>query len=174
MAADPKRLLRIGRVVKAHGLRGEVSVRPDVADSTTLLSQKGAWLRAKGGEPGFVEIESARTAHEAILVRFKGCADRTAAELLCGREVLLPREFLPEPDPGEFYAADLIGLAVVRSQGGGEALGKVVDAHETGGAPVLEIEREPGNSLQVPLADTFVKRIDLAAGVIEIELPQED
>jgi 16S rRNA processing protein RimM len=171
MSADPHRLVRIGRVSKAHGIHGEVSIRPDVPDSTTLLTQKGAWLKPRVGAAEFVEIDSARTAHEAILVRFKACADRTAAEALCGREVLLSRECLPEPDAGEFYAADLVGLAVQSEDG--RALGVVFQAVETGGVPVLEIKKGE-QSFQVPLADTFVKRIDIEAGVIVIVEPEPE
>ena len=172
MALDPKRLVRIGTIAKAHGLRGEVIVRPDDPESTTLLTQKEAWLKAKGAEAEPMEIETARTAHEAVLMRFKGCLDRTQAEKLAGREVLLPRERLPETEEGEFYAEDLVGLAVQSPDG--TELGKVAEVVETrpGVPAVLEIEGP--KSFQVPLVDTFVKRIDIVAGVIVVEAPEEE
>jgi len=173
MAGDPQRLVRIGKIAKAHGIRGEVVVRPDEKTSTSLLNQKEAWLKAEGGEAVKVAIVSARTTHEAILVWFAGCPDRTAAEKLAGREVLLPRERLPQTDEGEFYADDLVGLAV--QSPGGVALGKVAAVVEAGvGMPaVLEIEG-PTKSFEVPLVDTFVKRIDIEAGLLVIEPPEED
>ncbi|HEY3446986.1 MAG TPA: ribosome maturation factor RimM [Myxococcales bacterium] len=169
MAGDSQRLARVGRVSKAHGIRGEVMVRPDDPESTTLLSQKAAFLKAPDREVELVPIESVRTAHEAWLVRFEGCDDRTTAEAYVGREVLLPRESLPQLDEGEFYAEDLVGLQVTSTSG--EVLGKVVEVIDAGGVPVLEIQGQ--RRFQVPLADTFVKAIDLKAGVVQLDPPVE-
>ncbi len=170
MAGDSQRLVRVGKVTKAHGIRGEVMVRPDEPDSTTLLSQKAAFLKAPGREPELVAIASARSAHEAWLVRFEGCADRTAAEAYAGREVLLPRESLPELEEGEFYVEDLLGMQV-RSPAGA-VLGKVVEVVDAGAVPVLEIQGP--RRFQVPLADTFVRSVDVAAGVVLLEPPEEE
>ncbi|MBI5545854.1 MAG: 16S rRNA processing protein RimM [Deltaproteobacteria bacterium] len=170
MADDPQRLVRLGKVTRAHGIRGEVTVRPDQADSSSLFAFEEVFLKASDGEPERVKIDAARTAHESWLVRFAGCLDRTAAERLAGREVLVPRESLPPPGEGEFYADDLVGLEVRSADG--QVLGKVVRLFDAGAVPVLEIEGP--RSFQVPLVDTFVRKIDVAAGVVEVEAPEEE
>lgn len=170
MAGDSQRLVRVGKVTKAHGIRGEVMVRPDDPDSTTLLSQKAAFLKAPEREVELVSISSVRAAHEAWLVRFEGCEDRTTAEAYAGREVLLSREVLPELEEGEFYLEDLLGLQVKGPSG--EALGKVVEVVDAGAVPVLEIQGQ--RRFQVPLADTFVRRIDVEGGVVELTPPEEE
>ncbi|MGC4115417.1 MAG: ribosome maturation factor RimM [Myxococcales bacterium] len=170
MAGDSQRLVRVGKVTKAHGIRGEVLVRPDDPESTSLLSQKAAFLKAPDREVELIAISSVRTTHEAWLVRFEGCEDRTTAEAYAGREVLLSRESLPELEEGEFYAEDLLGLEV--KSPAGEVLGKVVEVIDSGGVPVLEIQGQ--RRFQVPLADTFVHSIDVAAGVVQLVPPEED
>ena len=156
----------------AHGIRGEVLVRPDDPTSTTLLSRKAAFLKAPEREVELVSIATARPTHEAWLVRFEGCEDRTTAEAYAGREVLLPRDSLPELEEGEFYAEDLLGLQVRSSAG--EALGKVVEVVDAGAVPVLEVEGEGRRRFQVPLVDTFVRSIDLEAGVVQVDPPEEE
>jgi 16S rRNA processing protein RimM len=170
MAGDPHRLLRVGKIVRAHGIHGEVTVRPDEASSTTLLSQKDAFLKAPSGRVELVVIEAARTAHQAVLMRFAACPDRTAAEKLVGREVLLPRDRLPDLEPGEFYAEDLVGLAVTSVAG--ERLGTVERVSDAGGVPVLEVVGS--KAFQVPLVDSFVKKVDVEVGVIVVEPPEEE
>lgn len=169
MPSDPQRFVRIGKIARAHGIRGEVAVRLEEPSSTTLLMQKAVWLKADG-EPEPAEIETARAAHGGLLVRFVGCYDRTAAEKLAGREVWLPRACLPKPQDGEYYVADLVGLEA-RSPAG-VALGKVVEVVDTGGVPVLEIEGD--RRFQIPLVETFVQRIDLEAGLAVLEVPEEE
>lgn len=170
MPGDPQRLVRIGRIAKAHGIRGEVTIRPDEPDSTSLLEQEEVWLKAGQGDPERFEIEQARPAHQAILVRFVGFEDRTAAETLAGREVWLPRDRLEELEEGEFYADDLVGLKAVAPEGA--ELGRVVAVEDHGAVPILEIQG--ARRFQVPLVETFVRRIDLEAGVVEIVAPEEE
>lgn len=162
--------MRIGRVARAHGIRGEVAVVPDEPGSTTLLELERVWVRRAGSPPELRRVTAARLADGAALVRFEGCSDRTDAEALRGLEVLVERAWLPEPEPGEYYAADLVGLSVRSEQG--ERLGTVTGIYDAGAAPVLVIEGE--RSLQVPIAEPFVKRIDLAAAEIVIAPPLDE
>lgn len=169
MTAIPERLVRIGAIAKAHGLRGEVAVRPDEPGSQTLLAQKQVYLRCPKGSPEVREIASVRSAGPVLLVRLAGVEDRTAAERLAGCEVLLPRTSLPPAAEGEFYASDLVGLKAVSVEG--DALGRVREVFDAGAAPVLVIEGRL--ELQIPLAEPFVSRVDLDAGEIVVVPPEE-
>jgi 16S rRNA processing protein RimM len=162
--------VRIGRVARAHGIRGEVAVVPDEPGSTTLLSLKQVWLGRSGSALELRAVRSARMMSGATLVQFEGSDDRTAAEAMRGLEVLVERGWLPELEPGEYYAADLVGLNVRNERG--EKLGTVAGIYDAGAVPVLEIDGE--RSLQVPLAEAFVKRIDLAAAEIVIAPPLDE
>ncbi|RJY08808.1 ribosome maturation factor RimM [Aurantiacibacter aquimixticola] len=76
------------------------------------------------------------------IARFAEVKDRSAAEKLRGTTLTVPRSALPELDEGEYYHADLIGLAAVSNTG--EALGKVIAINDFGAGDVIEIRRAEG------------------------------
>ncbi len=142
----------------------------DEPGSATLLEVDEVVLSGAGGQSARA-VTSARPAHGAVLVLFSGVADRSEAERLRGLEVLVPRERLAALGEGEYYAADLVGMAARRPDG--TAVGRVVEVMDAGAAPVLLLRKDSGEEVQIPLADVFVKRIDLAAGEMVVEPPEE-
>jgi 16S rRNA processing protein RimM len=87
------------------------------------------------------------------------------ARALKGREVSVARDALPEPGAGHYYLADLLGLEVVNGQG--RKLGVVRQWLTNGPQDVMELEGDPVRLL--PWVPAVVKRVDLEAGVIEVE-----
>ena len=167
---DLERLVQLGVVIKAHGLRGEVAIRSDEDLVDELLSRETLLLRRAGEEPRAYRVESSRPVPRGALVYFEGISDRTGAEGLRGLEIVVPRSELSVGDEGEFLTGDLVGLRAVSP--GGEELGRVESVFEAGEVPNLIIRGV--RELQVPLADLFVKAVDLQAGEIVIEPPQEE
>jgi 16S rRNA processing protein RimM len=107
-----------------------------------------------------------------VIARIDGVADRNAAEALKGRRLYAPREVLPAIEAAdEFYAADLIGLAV--ADRAGKSFGTVVDVQDYGGGPILAIGGGGEGAFDLPFTDGFVPVVDLAAGAIVIELPED-
>jgi 16S rRNA processing protein RimM len=98
----------VGVVTGVHGLRGEVSVqnRSDNPDrwraGGTVLTEDGAVLT----------ITSSRRHGRRLLVAFDGVADRTAAERLRGRVLVVPDSWLPDLPAGEWWAHQLEGCRV--------------------------------------------------------------
>ncbi len=139
-------LVRLGKVVRAVGLKGHVGI----AGSEGALGElERIALRRAGGEPETRRIEEARPQGRLWAVKIEGVADRTAAEALVGAEVLAPREDLGDAGEGRHYWADLEGLPVVTAAG--EAIGSVTGLYETGGVDVLVVTGDRGEKL-VPLA----------------------
>lgn len=120
--------LEIGRIVKPHGVRGEVVVVPTTNRDTDRFVAGNAFGRSGGG-PDLV-VEAARPHQGRWLVRFEGVADRNAAEVLRG--VLLVAE--PLDDPEALWVHELVGRAVVTVAG--ERVG-TVDAVEANPASDL-------------------------------------
>ncbi len=102
------RLLRIGRIARAHGVRGELLIRADDAGSTSLLDQESLYLRDAQGEVTTRRILGARVSQGEYRIRLDGVTDRDQADALRGQEVLLRRDQLPDPEPGEYYTDDLL------------------------------------------------------------------
>ena len=158
----------VGRVVKAHGLRGEVVVeelsdvegRFDGGREVLLARPDGTFDRETilrvGGYKG------------RLLVRFVGCDDRDRAESFRGREIHVPREDVPLAPEGEFYYFQLIDCEC-RDVEAGE-LGRVQSVIEDGGGLLLEVERG-GGTLLIPFVRSYIHRVDVERGKIDLELP---
>jgi 16S rRNA processing protein RimM len=160
----------VARIGAAHGLRGEVRLNSFTADPMAV-TQYGVLSNADGTR-GF-EIESCRAAKGVLIARFKGVADRTAAEALCNVDLYVPRDRLPPPDADEFYHADLIGLAAVGRDGA--AIGTVVAVHDFGAGDILEIAPAGGGpTLLLPFNDAVVPEIDIAGGRLVVVPPQSE
>ncbi|HQF31159.1 MAG TPA: ribosome maturation factor RimM, partial [Hyphomicrobiales bacterium] len=151
----------------AHGVRGEVRVKPFGADPLAL----GAYgpLADESGTREF-EVAALRPVKGGMLVvRFRGVADRDAAERLNGTRLYVDRDRLPPPGEDEFYHADLIGLGAVHIDGA--PLGRVVAVPDFGAGDLLEIATGGGKTLLVPFTRAVVPEIDLAGGRLVVDPP---
>jgi 16S rRNA processing protein RimM len=159
-------LVSVGRIARAHGVRGELAVRVDSPADSVLLTVGHVRL---SGESQDRQVLGARPVATEVLLRLEGVADRDVAEALKGREVQVPREAFPPTEEGEFYFADLVGLEAVDEQG--RALGQLKGVWETGPVPVLVIG-EGASELLVPFAEHFVVQVDLEARRVVLRPPQ--
>ncbi|OCK60308.1 16S rRNA processing protein RimM [Bradyrhizobium sp. LMTR 3] len=127
-------------------------------------------LMTKDGARQF-EVTHVREAKDHLVATLKGIATREDAERLNGLELYVARDKLPETDEGEYYHADLIGLAAVNAAG--EPLGRVIAIHNFGAGDIIEIAPPQGATMLLPFTNAVVPIVDLANGRVVIELPQE-
>ncbi len=157
----------IAQIGAAHGVRGEVRLKAFTEDPLSV-ARYGA-LETEDGKQRF-EIEAVRPAKDMLVARLKGVSDRDAAERLKNLRLYVSRERLPKPADDEFYVADLVGLAAVRTNG--EAVGTVKAVHNFGAGDLLEIEpADGGATVMLPFNETAVPRVDVAARKIVVEPP---
>ena len=156
------RQVAVAEIGAAHGLKGEVRLR-SFTQAPLDVSKYGP-LTAPDGRA--FEIVSARpasgTSPHMLVVRLKGVSDRSTAEALTGTPLSVPYERLPPAEEGEFYHADLIGLAAFGPDGA--ALGTIVSVQNHGAGDLLEIAPAQGPSILVPFTEAAVPDIDIAAG----------
>jgi 16S rRNA processing protein RimM len=157
-------LIRIGKVVRALGLKGHLGV----AGSEGALGGLGRIALQRGDRaPEMIRVLEARPQGRLWAVLVEGVLDRSGAEGLVGAEVLALREELGEAGEDRHWWADLEGLPVVTVTG--EAVGSVTGLLETGGVDVLVVTGDRGEKL-VPLAP-YVE-VDRAAGRIVVDPPE--
>ena len=125
-------------IIGAHGVTGEVRLKVFGEDLAPY----------KAFNAGALTLKSLRPGNNGAIARFAEVADRNAAEALRGTELTVPRSSLPPLGEGEYYHADLIGLAAV--DGDGNAVGTVVAVENYGAGDLLEIELEEGRRSLIP------------------------
>jgi len=164
--------LVVGRVVRAHGVTGEVVVEIRTDDPDTRFAP-GTTLRAKpsrGGPEREYVVDSAREHSGRLLVRLDGVADRSAADSLRGTLFVVDTANLPAiEDPDEFYDHQLEGLQVVTTAG--TPVGSVAEVLHTAAGELLSVRSEAGEVL-VPFVSAIVTSVSLADQTIEIDPPE--
>jgi 16S rRNA processing protein RimM len=158
----------IARIGAAHGVRGAVKLWTFTEDP--LAVNRYGPLSTKDGARQF-EVTHAREAKGHLVATLRGIATREDAERLNGIELYIAREILPATGEGEYYHADLIGLAAVNAAG--EPLGRVTAIHNFGAGDIIEIAPPHGAPMLLPFTNAVVPTVDLAAGRVVIELPAE-
>lgn len=157
---NPIQLAVIGA---AHGIKGEVRVKTFTGDPLAL-GDYGP-LYTKDGRT--FEIVAIRPASDVVVVRFKTVPDRTAAEALTGTELYVERSALPPEEDGEFYHADLVGLAVRDETGA--TVGKVTAVQNFGGGDILELDLSGKRGVLIPFTEAAVPEVDIAGGFVAID-----
>lgn len=165
--ARPERVC-VGAVTGAHGVRGLVRIK-SFTERPEDLTAYGP-ITDESGRRVF-EVTVTGRAKDALLARIGGVTDRDAAQALRGARLYVARAAMPAPEEEEYYHADLIGLAA--EDRAGRPLGRVVAVHDFGAGAVLEIEPAQGESLLLPFTRAVVPVVDLGAGRLVVEPPEE-
>ncbi|MGH3341872.1 MAG: ribosome maturation factor RimM [Carbonactinosporaceae bacterium] len=161
--------LVVGRVGRAHGIRGDVAVDVRTDDPDTRF-RPGTVLATDPPGRGPLTVRAAHPHGGRMLLSFEGVTGRDDASALRG--TLLLAEVDPEVrpvDPDEFYDHQLVGLAVVRVTG--EPLGTVQEVLHLPGQDVLCVRDPDGEERLVPFVSELVPQVDPGAGRIVVDPP---
>jgi 16S rRNA processing protein RimM len=152
--------LEAGRVGRAHGL-----------DGSFYVTGARPRLLAEGGEvtvAGSVRRILRRAGVEQRpIVRLDGVEDRTSVEALRGQPLTVSQAQAPALGEGEWWAHELEGCVVCDGQ---QRLGTVSRLLELPSCEVLEVRREDGRQVLVPMVRDAVRHVDVAAGRIDVSL----
>jgi len=186
----------VGVIHGAHGVRGLLKVEslsdnparfaagsrlhacihsaaPSVRRFTPDSSPRGGALargQSPDNNPRQLTVISATPHKSRLLIAFEGVASREQAEALLGAQLMAEPDaaLLPE---GQYYHYQLAGLAVYER---GEYIGKITDILSRPANDVYVIQNEAGEEIWIPALKSVVKKVDLEAGRMEVELPIND
>lgn len=165
-----KGFVPLGRVVKPHGVRGELCIKSD-ADSPSIFGQVPALYLQDGDKaPASFKVRSWREHKEFVLIQLQGVDDRDRAEELRGRTVLVRDEDLPELEDGEHYLYEMMGCRVVLEDG--TPVGVLEEFFETAEQDTWVIIDDQNREILLPAVPEFVLDVDLDAEVIVIAPPE--
>ncbi|MGB8600061.1 MAG: ribosome maturation factor RimM [Burkholderiales bacterium] len=156
--SSPDNLLVMGRIICPFGVRGWLKIKTFTEAPETLADFQDWWLHTPAGWQKY-ELAEHELHSKGLVARLESVSDRTAAELLKGVDIAVPRNELPYVGEKKIYWADLVGLEVVNQQN--VLLGKVESLQETGAHDVLVVKGEVERL--IPYVETIIIDIDLAA-----------
>ena len=177
----PADAVEVGRITEAWGVKGWFKVLSHSADPQTILAAKRWYLQpSERGARTFtgtalLPIRQAKLHSDTVVAWAQGIDERSAAALLRGARIFVPRSSFPSTTEDEYYWVDLIGLDVVNREG--VALGQVKELLSTGAQTVLVIayqEADEAGVLQtlermVPFVAVYVDKVDLPARLITVD-----
>lgn len=151
-------LLKVGRIVASHGLKGQVKVELHTDFSQRLA--KGQRLRLKDD---WVTVEASQFQKDRLLMKLSGVNSIEEAKALQWEYLYSPTVEKPVLEDDEFFVEDLVGMNVVTVDG--QELGAVKEVLAYPAQDILLI-----GELMIPFAEQFVKGVDFDANTITVEL----
>jgi len=157
--------LAVGRILRPHGVRGELRVAILTDYPERLPLHDTLYL---GNDHHPYPVEGIRFHQEIALVKLAGCDDRNAAENLRGQLVQIPADDAVPLEEGEYYHFQLLGVSVTSDQG--EELGRVAEVLDTGANDVYIIHG-PHGTLLLPAIAGVILELDLEARTMVVAIP---
>jgi 16S rRNA processing protein RimM len=144
----------VGRIARAHGVRGELSVV--VLSEVPERFEPGARLSLEDGRA--LTVDAARPHRDRLLVRFREVTDRTAAEALQGSLLVVPRSSSPALPEGSWWDHDVEGCAVTTDTG--RALGSVDEVIHTRANDIWSVLDADGSETLIPVLRDVIVNVD--------------
>lgn len=165
------RYLAIGRIVGAHGLRGELKVEILTDDPHRFHSLERLFIGPQSSEPLPWALEGWRLHKGRALLQVAGCHDRATAESMRGQLVQIPFDEAIPLEEGEYFEHHILGLEVWTKSG--EHLGSVDEIIYTGANEVYVVRTAAEKSCEIliPAIKDVVIEVDLEIGRLLVELP---
>lgn len=170
----------VGRIRRPHGVRGELLLEALTDEPGAIFAPgrrvfqgtpDGAlWLDPRTRQPRTLEVKGLRPVKDGYLLTLVEIADRTEAEKWNGRCLLVPVEELSEPDEGEVFAHELVGMQLVDAESAAP-IGEVIEFYELPQGLLLDFRTPQGRVASLPFVDEFVDEVDRDARTIHVRLP---
>ena len=165
----------VGRVRKAHGIRGELVVEP-ITDAPERIFAPGQRVFAgtvRGDlapDRRELRIDRATRFKGGLIVAFREIADRNAAEQWRNRFFLVPAAEVPPLDEGEVYVHELVGMRVLLASGVG--LGEVAEVYELPQGLAIDVRRDEGGGTVLLLYEQSVISVDRDTRTVTVTVPE--
>lgn len=165
----------LGKLTSAYGVKGWLRVYSHTSPMDGILDYP-EWMLRQAGHVETRRVAQGRRQGKGLVACLEGVSSREQAEQLAGAEILLPKQALPELEPGDYYWHQLEGLRVVTLEGAD--LGRVSYLFETGANDVMVVAGDADaidsrERLLPFLPDEVIRDVDLDAGVMTVDWDPE-
>ena len=158
----------VGRIARAHGIRGQVIVNPETDFPEQRFRPGSLLFVERGASVDSMVVTTVRFQNGRPVIGLEGVQTMNDAEALAGLELRVPVEELAKLPEGTFYHHDLVGCRVETEQG--DPVGTVEGVEGTVGGSRLVVAGAKGEIL-IPLASEICRTIDVPGKRIVIEPP---
>lgn len=156
--------IKIGRIVNAVALRGEVKVY-----NYSGYRERYEELERIIADDKEIEIEKVRYQQQMVILKLAGIDDRNAAEAMKGKDVFITEEDLLDLPEDTFYIRDLIGLSVIDAEND-QMIGKIKDVLQPSSQDIYVVTLEKGGEVMIPVVSEFVKEVSIDEGYVKVHL----
>ena len=159
-------LISIGKIVRPHGIRGEVKVSPLTDWLEIFQTFRSMYLESEGDHGEWIKVEKTRIHGNRVVVKLSGIDDRNRAESICGFVLKVHEKDCPPLPEGYFRIDKLIGLKVSTMEG--EDVGIISDVLRMPAQDVYVVDAN-GREILIPAVKDFIKHVDIEKKIMLIE-----
>ncbi|SNR92279.1 ribosome maturation factor RimM [Desulfurobacterium atlanticum] len=156
----------IGKIVGAHGIKGEVKVKPETEIFERQLKETRKLTGYRGVSKKTFTVDTVKPYKNLFIIKFKEITDRNSAETAINTSLFIKKNELIPLEEDEFFFEDLINSIVETEDG--TKVGKVKEILEMPASHILVVEKENGKEALIPFINQFIKEIDKEAKKIVI------
>lgn len=153
--------LIVGEILKAHGIKGELKVRPITKDISRFYKLRAVYI-----DSALYQINGVRISKDFAYIKLANVTTRNDAEKLVGKFIQIDRIYAISTKPDEFFIVDLIGCDFIADD---LILGKISDIYQYGAADVIEIMLNDGKIMLIPFLKELNLKIDIVAKKVSID-----
>ena len=157
-----------GKITKTHGLKGEITVKLDVANPEDFKDLRYLLIEDRGNLIPYF-IENQKINGDKMIVRLQDVKKVEQAVAFMGKAVFLPNEFMPELEDDDFYYKEIVGFKMVDTQKG--EIGEISDVLEYPTQAVIQVMKDEKEIL-IPIHDDIIQKVDKKAKILTVKAPE--
>lgn len=157
-----------GKITKTHGLKGEITVKLDVANPEEFKDLRYLLIEDRGNLIPYF-IENQKINGDKMIVQLQDVKKVEQAVAFMGKAVFLPNEFMPELEDDDFYYKEIVGFKMIDALKG--EIGEVSDVLEYPTQAVIQVMKD-GKEILIPIHDDIIQKVDKKAKILTVKAPE--
>lgn len=157
-----------GKITKTHGLKGEITVKLDVANPEDFKDLRYLLIEDRGNLIPYF-IENQKINGDKMIVQLQDVKRVEQAVTFMGKAVFLPNEFMPELDEDDFYYKEIIGFKMIDELKG--EIGEISDVLEYPTQAVIQVMKD-GKEILIPIHDDIIQKVNKKAKTLTVKAPE--
>lgn len=157
-----------GKITKTHGLKGEITVKLDVANPGDFKDLRYVLIEDRGNLIPYF-IENQKINGDKMIVQLQDVKKVEQAVAFMGKAVFLPNELMPELDEDDFYFKEIVGFKMIDALKG--EIGEIYDVLEYPTQAVIQVMKD-GKEILIPIHDDIIQKVDKKAKILTVKAPE--